>query len=117
MIVTCSAPTDDLESSRAFYKAVLNLYLDSGEDNSLFAKIANPEVIFRIGPRHEPHEKLHCHFEVTDLDASVDAVTKHGGRILQPPSDIKTDAGKRIGRRAIVGDPHSNIFGLIELTP
>jgi predicted enzyme related to lactoylglutathione lyase len=46
---------------------------------------------------------------VESVDESADAVTAHGGKIIQPPMDIP-----RSGRVALAADPHGAVIGLWE---
>jgi hypothetical protein len=46
---------------------------------------------------------------VTDCDASANKVTKLGGKVLVPPTDIPN-----VGRFAIVQDPQGATFGLFK---
>jgi predicted enzyme related to lactoylglutathione lyase len=47
---------------------------------------------------------------VTDLDATVQAATRHGGEVLRPPTEDLIG-----GRVAVVSDPAGAVFGLVQL--
>jgi predicted enzyme related to lactoylglutathione lyase len=46
---------------------------------------------------------------VEDIDASVDAVTASGGKIMTPPTDLQSR-----GRIAVISDVEGALLGLLE---
>jgi uncharacterized protein len=53
----------------------------------------------------------HVYFGVADADATVAKATELGGSVLVPPFDTP------VGRMAVIADPQSAVFSIIQQAP
>ncbi len=69
-------------------------------------------MLIRHGAPPQPGAAINayvCILTVEDLDASMAAVTEHGGQIAEPPADIPG-----VGRIFYGRDTEGNIFGVLQ---
>jgi predicted enzyme related to lactoylglutathione lyase len=89
--------TDDIERAKGFYEGVFAWgFASYGPDDFLQIKankLENGELIGalqsrRYSPVGDKVIGLECTFGVESVDATIERVEKHGGRILMPKTEI-----------------------------
>jgi predicted enzyme related to lactoylglutathione lyase len=107
-------PADDLDRAKAFYEAVAGWSfgkMEGSDDYWLFRTGEGSGGA--IGKRgHDVSAVIRPYISVDRLEDAVAAAESHGGKIVQPPTDI---AG--MGRYAAVLDTEGTEIGLWEVTP
>ena len=104
---------DDVERARAFYEAAFGWRCSPyGPPN--FYRIDTGGLPGALQQRAEPLSGaglrgFECTIGVDDLDAAIDAITRHGGRMLSAPFTIP-DAG----RLAFFADTEGNRVGVMQ---
>ncbi|HEX4960852.1 MAG TPA: VOC family protein [Thermoanaerobaculia bacterium] len=103
-------PTTDVDRSVRFYQAVFGWQTRRRGDGATAFDDGVGEVSgsWVTGRPPSPHPGLLLYVMVDDLAATVEAVTAHGGRIVQP---IGADAPELTARFA---DPDGNVLGLYQ---
>ena len=109
--------TRDVDTALAFYRAVFGWsYDDQDMGTMIYHVIAGGEsgglgAIMPMPPEMPDQVPNHwgVYFTVTDLDATVAAVTSAGGQIVAEPMDIPG-----VGRMATVHDPTNASFSLMQ---
>jgi hypothetical protein len=105
--------TDDVEASKAFYTETLGWkareldmggfkYTMLGKGEASSCGVVEPQM--EGVPNHWT-----SYVSVDDVDAAAKRVSKHGGKVIVPPTDIPT-----IGRFALVQDPEGATFNLFK---
>lgn len=106
--------TDDVETDGKFYAGLFGWSLAPGQNPSI------PYTVFMQGERmvggmmgitqemKDPPPSWWVYFSVADADATLEKVTKLGGKVLRPGTDIPN-----IGRFGIVADPQGAVFAVI----
>lgn len=107
--------TTDADGAKAFYtglfgwEAVDEPTEEAGIPYTMLTKDGKEVcALYAMGPDAggtPPHWR--CYVKVDDIDATAEAVTRHGGSVLMPPMDVM-DAG----RMAIIQDPTGAVLGL-----
>jgi predicted enzyme related to lactoylglutathione lyase len=103
-------PADDLSRARGFYENVLgwnfsevpgfeDYHLYSGDQAGIGGAIGRRDV---TAPHH-----VRNYVNVDDIDATLPRVTAHGGRIVEPKSEVMGQ-----GSYAVVEDSEGNEFAL-----
>ena len=107
----------DQAAAAKFYVDVFGWKLEAGQDSSGYLHIKNgSEFIGGIPPREQlppnvpPHWMLY--FQVDNCDASAAKAKELGGKLLMLPTTMK-----KVGRIAIVDDPHGAGFALYQALP
>ena len=116
-VVHFDVPIDDPERAGSFYRAVFGWsYDDQDMGTMIYHVIAGGEsgglgAIMPMPPEMPDQVPNHwgVYFTITDLDATVAAVTSAGGQIVAEPMDIPG-----VGRRATVHDPTIASFSLMQ---
>jgi predicted enzyme related to lactoylglutathione lyase len=109
---------DDTTRARAFYAALFGWRFDQFGPMDYWLIYTGPED--QPGINGGLHKRLHpdageavigyvCTVDVTDLDAMVAAVVKHGGTCMVPRKAIP-----EVGWFSYCKDTEGNIFGLIQ---
>ena len=101
-------PARDLDESVAFYASVFDRRVRCRGDGSLAFDDGVGEVsgTWVVGRAPLPHPGLLVYVLLDDIAASVEAVVRHGGRIVQP---VGADAPELTARFAY---PAGNVPGL-----
>ena len=105
----------DLERSRAFYSAVLELEERSAEPTSVVFELGSMEVIIEAVPPDDPEAEglagrfLSVSFQVDDIDVTYRTLLERGVTFVQPPE--KQPWG---GTLAFLNDPDGNILTLVQ---
>jgi len=108
--------TRDATSSAAFYQAAFGLasqpmdgmtgYFGLHIDGNLVGGLQ--DISGEMFPAELPPHWL-TYFAVDDTDSTVDAHVKAGGNVMVPPTDTP------VGRMAVLADPQSAVFAIIQL--
>jgi predicted enzyme related to lactoylglutathione lyase len=103
-------PTTDIDRSVSFYQAVFGWQTRRRGDGATAFDDAVGEVsgAWVTGRPASPNPGLLLYIMVDSLTATVEAVTAHGGRIVQP---MGADAPELTARFA---DPDGNVLGLYQ---
>ena len=103
-------PSRDVQESADFYKNALNWQVRTRSDGSMAFDDAVTEVSGTWRTDRKPITELGLlvHIMVDDIEASIIAVEKYGGKIIQP---IGMEAPEVTARFT---DPSGNIFGLFQ---
>jgi catechol 2,3-dioxygenase-like lactoylglutathione lyase family enzyme len=117
-----SFSADDLQKASEFYGQTLGLEISETKEG-LGLKIAGGgDVFIYPKPNHQPATFTVLNFQVGNIEAAVDQLTKLGVRFEQYEGDIKTDekgifhgADKNQGPNiAWFKDPAGNILSVVE---
>jgi catechol 2,3-dioxygenase-like lactoylglutathione lyase family enzyme len=109
---------DDIAKARAFYAGVLGLEIS--ENMGILQLQIGPgvHVVAYPKPNHVPATFTILNFQVANLDAAVDELTKAGVRFEQYEGAIKTDArGIHRGQGPDIAwfkDPAGNILSVMQ---
>jgi uncharacterized protein len=103
-------PAIDVETSAAFYEAVFDWRLRKRGDGATAFDDTTGEVSGTWVPGRPPASEpgLLLYVMVDDADATVEAITAHGGEIVQP---IGGDAPEITAR---FRDPGGNVIGIYQ---
>ena len=112
---------DDLEKARAFYAGMLGLQVDSEGAGVKLRLPGGASVFVYSKPDHQPATFTILNFQVDDIDAAVDELSRRGVRFERsaggPPTD---DRGILRGRAAKMGpdiawfkDPAGNFLSVL----
>lgn len=108
-------PTVDFKRAVAFYKSILNLDIEvmTMGDSTLGVFPSDGEVVSLVLIRskdYAPSDKgVLIYLSVDgDLQSTLDAITKHGGKILVPSTEISPE----MGNYATFIDTEGNKLGL-----
>lgn len=110
--------TTDLDGAQRFYSAVLGWQVDGAGMADLDYRLADSGgdkvagMISCAVQQGQPPPNWLVYFAVDDVDATVEAITVAGGRIVKPPADIPGT-----GRFAVAADPQGAVFGLLQPAP
>lgn len=106
--------TSDLEAAKSLYGELFGWsYMDSGPEMGHYTMACTPggQAAAALAPKMPGQEQIPSmwtvYFGVADADATLAAVTAHGGSVMVPPMDIPGN-----GRMAIAVDPDGAAFGL-----
>jgi predicted enzyme related to lactoylglutathione lyase len=110
---------NDIGKARAFYAGVLGLEVSENDMGILQLQIGpGVNVIAYPKPNHVPATFTILNFQVEDLNAAVDELTKSGVRFEQYEGAIKTDArGIHRGQGPDIAwfkDPAGNILSVMQ---
>lgn len=111
------AVTRDPATAAEFYRAVFGYEVDRmpGDFEYLTLRLGDDVVagVMGVGDRFPAETPAHWvgYFAVADADATAQALTRAGGRVLDGPSDSE------FGRMATVSDPQGAVFSIIALAP
>jgi predicted enzyme related to lactoylglutathione lyase len=103
-------PSDDISSSANFYEIVFGWKIRSNNDNTLSFDDTIGEVsgMWVIGPKPASEIGIVISIMVDNIQATIDLVVEHGGKIIQM---YEIGATEKIARFT---DPFGNIFGLYQ---
>jgi catechol 2,3-dioxygenase-like lactoylglutathione lyase family enzyme len=115
--VVAFVPSTDLGRSREFYETALGLPIASADG---FAVVVDSPAgairITNVGPDLSPQQFTVLGWEVTDLDAEIDALTAHGVEFIRIPGMDQDDRGAWTApggaRIAWFHDPDGNTLSL-----
>jgi catechol 2,3-dioxygenase-like lactoylglutathione lyase family enzyme len=109
--------TNDIEGCRAFYSDTLGLPV-SDENGMLDLRLAGgAHVLIYPKDDHQPATYTCLNFPVTDIDATVDALTKRGVTFERYEGFEQDDRGVMRGNGPPIAwftDPAGNILSVIE---
>jgi catechol 2,3-dioxygenase-like lactoylglutathione lyase family enzyme len=109
--------TNDIESCRTFYADTLGLKV-SDENGMLDLQLAGgAHVLIYPKDDHQPATYTCLNFPVTDIDATVDALTKRGVTFERYEGFEQDDRGVMRGNGPPIAwftDPAGNILSVIE---
>ncbi len=109
--------TNDIESCRTFYADTLGLKV-SDENGMLDLQLADgAHVLIYPKDDHQPATYTCLNFPVTDIDATVDALTKRGVTFERYEGFEQDDRGVMRGNGPPIAwftDPAGNILSVIE---
>lgn len=107
--------TKDVEAAKKFYADLLGWTYSKGESGPMPYEhvLANGKHIGGMMKLEQPGVPPHWlgYVSVDDVDASVGAVQKNGGKILMPKMDIP-----KTGQFAIAADPQGAVFSPFHFT-
>jgi uncharacterized protein len=102
-------PTTDIDRSVSFYQAVFGWQTRRrGDGATAFDDGVEVSGSWVTGRPSSPNPGLLLYIMVDNLTATVEAVTAHGGRVVQP---MGADAPELTARFA---DPDGNVLGLYQ---
>lgn len=105
----------DLPAAVAFYREVIGWeFVDSGAEFGHFhVARTNGRAAAGIGPvmSEDQPAAWTVYLAVDDVDATVGALTEHGGTVLAGPMDIPGN-----GKMAVAADPTGAVFGVWQAT-
>ena len=113
----CELMTTDTGSATSFYTELLGLnserqMMEHGVEYTVLMAAGTPAAGLMALPDELREMQIPSHwsvyFQVTDVDATVAAVSAAGGSVKMPATDIAT-----VGRVAFVGDPQGAGLGLM----
>ena len=113
----CEVMTTDPDAATAFYTDLLGLLsvrqtMEHGVEYTALMAAGAPAFGLMALPDELREMQIPSHwsvyFQVTDVDATIAAVSAAGGSVKMPPTDIAT-----VGRVAFAGDPQGAGFGLM----
>lgn len=111
--------TTDLEAAGQFYRSVLDWSVtDSGMPGFAYHLAAAPDgvsvagMMSNAGQEGAPPPNWVVYFGCDDCDATVEAISAAGGRVLVAAADIPGT-----GRYAICADPQGAVFGILQPAP
>ncbi len=109
--------TNDIEACRAFYADTLGLNV-AGENDMLDLQLAGgAHVLIYPKDDHQPATYTCLNFPVTDIDATVDALTQRGVTFERYEGFDQDDRGVMRGNGPPIAwftDPSGNILSVIE---
>jgi predicted enzyme related to lactoylglutathione lyase len=113
-----SFSVDDLEAAKRFYGKTLDLNIAESEQGLELHLTGGGAVFLYPKPNHQPASFTVLNFQVSDIEKSVDDLSKRGVRFEQYEGTLKTDkkgihhnAGPKI---AWFKDPAGNILSVLE---
>jgi hypothetical protein len=98
----------DVEGAKRFYGELFGWRFERGKDGPYEHISAGEQMIggmMKLDPAHGAPPHWIGYISVDDVDASLAAVTRHGGRIYVPKQDLPT-----VGQFAVASDPHGAVF-------
>ena len=103
---------DDVERAKRFYGAVFGWEFEPWGDPAapcwlVTSRERESRVDAAVAQRHDEAQGLVPTLDVSNVDATVAAVTRAGGRLAVPPLAFPSE-----GRLAYCTDPEGNTFGL-----
>ena len=103
--------TADLTKCRAFYSAVFDWKYDDATmlGYTLIQTGQDPGGGVFAKPPDVPHACLNVYFKVEDIDRTLAASTKHGGKVLVPKTPIPS-----VGHFAMFTDPEGVVIGIMQ---
>jgi uncharacterized protein len=111
--------TTDMEGAKAFYTETIGWktqqWGDADPNKPYTMWLAGQTPIGGVMPLPEEARKMGApphwlaYTTVADVDASVQQVTKLGGRVLAPPMNIP-----KVGRFSVVADPQGAVFAVFK---
>jgi predicted enzyme related to lactoylglutathione lyase len=117
--VFSSWSVNDLAKAKMFYEQTLGLPVTESPEGLSIVLPEGQNIFMYPKPNHEPATFTVFGFQVPDIDAAVDGLTKAGVTFLQYDGDLKTDA-KGVARglqgplAAWFTDPAGNILGVMQ---
>jgi predicted enzyme related to lactoylglutathione lyase len=138
-LVFINVPSNDLEASRRFYKALIGEDFGGVLSDRIRAvqRVISPDgIALNISARHNPNEGVAAHFAVDNLEGAIQELQAAGAHVVAQPFDLpvspqhaaeqfvhewqkkapKEQVKSTVGRGALVRDPDGNLVGLVELT-
>ena len=113
-----SFSVDDLEAAKRFYGQTLDLNVSESEEGLELHLSGGGAVFLYPKPNHEAASFTVLNFPVSNIEKSVDDLTKRGVRFEQYEGELKTDqkgihhnGGPKI---AWFKDPAGNILSVLE---
>jgi hypothetical protein len=101
----------DLDAARLFYEGLFGWEMQGGEPEygGYLNCAKNGRLVAGISPKMMPDAPTAwlVHFATSDVDASAERVTAHGGQLMLGPLDVM-----ELGRLAVCADPGGAAFGL-----
>jgi predicted enzyme related to lactoylglutathione lyase len=105
-------PADDVDRAKAFYGAVAGWEFGEAMPGYWMFR-TGPEAGGAVGKRGESiAEKVRVYITVDSLEEAVATTEAHGGKVIEPPTDIGGDNG----RFAVIIDSEGNEVGLWQST-
>ncbi|HEY0165495.1 MAG TPA: VOC family protein [Jatrophihabitans sp.] len=102
---------EDIGAARLFYQSLLGWDIQDSppEYGGYLNCVKNGRLTAGIGPKMMPEEPAGwlTHFATSDVEASAERVSAHGGQVMMGPLDVM-----ELGRMAICADPSGARFGL-----
>lgn len=113
-----SFSVNDLDAARAFYQDKLGLSVSATAEGGLMIKTNSSAVFIYPKPNHTPATYTVLNFQVPNVEATVDELTRAGVKFLQYDEPLKTDAkGIFRGRGPLIAwfaDPAGNVMSVLE---
>lgn len=103
-------PASDIRRSSEFYRAVFGWHVRTRDDGSIAFDDGVGQVsgTWVLGRAPLPRGGLTVYIMVTDARQTIDAITKHGGEMVEP---IHPDSREVV---ALFKDPGGNVLGIYE---
>jgi hypothetical protein len=98
----------DLDAAKAFYGEVFGwTFASAAEFGGYTTCLMNGKSVCGMMQHSDGPAAWTTYFDTRDADASVAAITAHGGNIIAPTTDVGA-----LGRMALAQDPTGAVFGL-----
>ncbi|MGH2404434.1 MAG: VOC family protein [bacterium] len=113
----------DFDRCLEFYQKALELNivrLYRGDEHPLWAELQVGDIRLALhagydGPPHQQNEPIAIHFEVDDINHTIERVRAHGGSVKRPPRRVDfRPAELQVAYQAVVVDPDGNEFELLQ---